>query len=91
MKVTTKVLEVIQKHRTDACYLSFSTPISPTAILYTYGSGDEFRSMISDLEDEFDVKLTTDHIGEFTVQAFIDIVNSTVQELRHIKGVQVVS
>lgn len=47
--------------------------------------------MISDLEDEFDVKLTTDHIGEFTVQAFIDIVNSTVQELRHIKGVQVVS
>ena len=91
MKVTTKVLEVIQEHRTDACYLSSSTPISPKVILYTYGSGDEFRRMISDLENKFNVNFNTDHIGEFTVQAFIDMVISTVQESRHIKDVQVVN
>jgi|GEM_PF-5560242 len=79
MDVTTKVLETIQQHSNETGYLSFGISISPDAILYTYGSTDEFRVILSDLEEAYHIQFESDEIGEMTVRAFIDMVINKVK------------
>jgi hypothetical protein len=81
MKVTTKVLEVIQQYRSDAEFTTSGDTTSPRVIMYTYGATDDFRNMILDLEETFKVELDIDDIGEMTVQNFIDLVIKKVQKV----------
>jgi hypothetical protein len=74
MDVTKKVLGVIQQYSTNSGLMLADDHISLSATLYSYGSIDEFRGMISELENTFDICIESDDIGECTVQAFIEMI-----------------
>lgn len=80
-EITNKVIEVINRHRNDGeLHWGKKPQIKMDDILYTYGSRDEFRQMIADLEQEYDITFEDEDIGEMTVQAFVDLVVSLVLE-----------
>ena len=81
MDVTKKVLEAIQRHRSDGCLPN--APISPRSLMYTYGTYEEFREIITDLEDEFSISFDGDKVmdmGEMTVRSFIELVVKRVEK-----------
>lgn len=75
MNVTEKVLKVIQQNRFDGFTMD---GVSPSSIMYTYGATDEFRNIISELEEAFGIEIESDEIGEMTVRTFIDTVINLV-------------
>ncbi|MFF2532284.1 hypothetical protein ACFVS2_25580 [Brevibacillus sp. NPDC058079] len=83
MDVTQKVIDVIQCYRNDVVVITSRSFVSPKTIMYTYGSKDEFREMIAQLEEDLQINIESDDIGEMTVRTFIDLVIKKAQESRN--------
>ncbi|WCK57186.1 hypothetical protein PP175_28780 (plasmid) [Aneurinibacillus sp. Ricciae_BoGa-3] len=70
MKLAT-ILTIINRHST-----AFMQPVSPNAILFTYGATDELEDMMHHIEEAFGIELDREEfdvceIGEWKVSAFI--------------------
>lgn len=73
--VAEKVIEVINLYRNDKdLYFENPPEVKMNQILYAYGSNDEIKQMIQDLEHEYDIDLYNADAGEMTIREFISLV-----------------